>query len=88
MTPIADAPIDAPDAAAVMARAGTENFSVASWMLPRRVRAHLLAVYGFARMVDELGDSDAVAPARRLVALDWLERELDRAFAGQAGHPL
>jgi squalene synthase HpnC len=88
VTPIADAPIDAPDAEAVMARAATENFSVASWVLPRRVRAHLLAVYGFARLVDELGDSDAVAADQRLVALDWLEAELDRAFAGEARHPL
>ena len=86
--PIADAPIDAPTAEAVMARAATENFSVASRVLPRGARAHLLAVYGFARLVDELGDSDQVAPEQRLAALDWLERELDRAFAGKAEHPL
>ncbi|HSZ13591.1 MAG TPA: squalene synthase HpnC [Solirubrobacteraceae bacterium] len=86
----ADAPIDAPAAEAVMARARTENFSVASRVLPRRERAHLLAVYGFARLVDELGDapagarSDADAAASRLAALDWLERELDAAFRGEA----
>lgn len=57
--PTAAAPIDAPAAEAVMARAATENFPVASRVLPRRVRAHLLAVYGFARLVDELGDADA-----------------------------
>ena len=57
-------------------------------MLPRRERAHLLAVYGFARLVDELGDSDELAPADRLPALDWLEGELDRAFRGEATHPL
>jgi squalene synthase HpnC len=90
---IADAPTDAPAPEAVMARAGTENFAVASFVLPRRVRRHLLAVYGFARLVDELGDGAAGAPRaespeRRLAALDWLERELDRAFAGEATHPL
>jgi squalene synthase HpnC len=85
---IADASIDAPAAQAVMARAATENFPVASWVLPRRVRSHLLAIYGFARLVDELGDSDELPPARRLLALDWLERELDLAFAGEASHPL
>jgi squalene synthase HpnC len=69
----------------VLARAGGENFPVASRLLPRRVRAHLLAVYGFARLTDELGDS---APGDRLAALDWLEAELDRAFAGAAQHPL
>src|SRR5437588_1151873 len=82
---IADAPIGAPAADAVMARARTENFPVASRMLPRRVRSHLLALYGFARLVDELGDS---LPGDRLDALDWLEAELDRAFEGRADHPL
>jgi squalene synthase HpnC len=86
--PIADAPIDAPTAEAVMARAATENFSVASRVLPRSARAHLLAVYGFARLVDELGDSDEGAPEQRLVALAWLELELDRAFEGKAEHQL
>ncbi len=71
-----------------MARAAGENFSVASRVLPRRARAHLLAVYGFARLVDELGDADGPSPAERLAALDWLEAELERAFAGDAEHPL
>lgn len=71
-----------------MARAVGENFSVASRVLPRRARSHLLAVYGFARLVDELGDADGPAPEQRLAALDWLESELDRAFAGTAEHPL
>jgi len=68
-----------------MARAQGENFPVASRMLPRRVRRHLLAIYGFARLVDELGDS---AAGDRLAALDWLEGELDEALAGRATHPL
>jgi squalene synthase HpnC len=68
-----------------MARAAGENFPVASRLLPRPVRAHLLAVYGFARLVDELGDA---APGDRLAALDALESELDRAFEGRAQHPL
>lgn len=71
-----------------MARAATENFSVASRVLPRRARAHLLAVYGFARLVDELGDAPGPSPAERLAALDWLQAELERAFAGEAEHPL
>ena len=83
--PIADAPTGAPAADAVMARAQTENFPVASRVLPRRVRSDLLALYGFARLVDELGDS---AGGDRLAALDWLEGELDRAFEGRARDPL
>jgi squalene synthase HpnC len=91
---IADAPLPAPSAEEVMARAATENFPVSSWLLPRRARAHLLAIYGFARLVDELGDGPAPGPAspaqaeERLAALDWVECDLDRAYAGRAEHPL
>ncbi len=83
-----------PTPAAVMARAGGENFPVASRMLPRRVREHLLALYGFARLVDELGDAAASGvdraggPPDKLAALDWLEGELERAYGGEARHPL
>jgi squalene synthase HpnC len=82
---LADAVPAAPGAEEVMARAETENFPVASRVLPRRSREHLLAVYGFARLVDELGDT---APGDRLAALDWLEFELTRAYDGEAVHPL
>ncbi|HEX3433631.1 MAG TPA: squalene synthase HpnC [Solirubrobacteraceae bacterium] len=82
---LADAAPTAPSAGEVMARAEGENFPVASWVLPRRERAHLLAVYGFARLVDELGDS---APGDRLAALDWLEGELSLAYDGAPEHPL
>ncbi len=68
-----------------MARAAGENFPVASRLLPRRTRANLLAIYGFARLADELGDA---APGDRMAALEELEAELDRAFAGRAEHPL
>lgn len=74
-----------PEAATVMARAQTENFPVASRVLPRSIRTDLLAIYGFARLADELGDTLA---GDRLAALDWLEQELDLAFAGKAQHPL
>ncbi len=52
-------------AAAVMGRASGENFPVASRVLPRRLRTHLLALYGFARLVDEIGDSPAGLPGER-----------------------
>lgn len=88
MTLIADVPSGAPTAATVMARAQTENFPVASRVLGPRARADLLALYGFARLLDELGDSNELPPADRASALDWLEGELDLAFAGRAQHPL
>lgn len=81
----ADPPAGTPAPAEVMARARTENFPVASRVLGRATRRDLLAIYGFARLLDELGDS---LPGDRLAALDWLERELDMAFAGCAQHPL
>jgi len=81
----AEPPFAAPSAEAVMARAQTENFPVASRLLRAAEREHLLAVYGFARLVDELGDS---APGDRLAALEWLSGELEAAFAGTARHPL
>jgi len=78
----AAAPVPAlPDAEAVLDRAGGENFSVASLVLGRENRDHLLAIYGFARLVDQLGDD---APGDRLALLDQLERELD----GAPSHPL
>src|SRR5579859_831495 len=69
----------------IMARAATENFAVAPRLLPATLRRHLLAIYGFARLVDQLGDDE---PSDRLAALDWLEAEVDRAFAGTAEHPI
>jgi squalene synthase HpnC len=85
VTLLAEPPFAAPTAEAVMARAQTENFPVASRLLGSAQREHLLAVYGFARLVDELGDS---APGDRLAALNWLAGELDAAYAGTPSHPL
>jgi squalene synthase HpnC len=86
-----DTPIGAPSVEAVMARADTENFPVASRLLPHTVRRHLLAIYGFARLVDELGDGNEQrvgGPQQKLQALDWVTGELQRAYAGEASHPL
>lgn len=79
------APAGAPDAAAVMARAASENFPVAARLLAPRHRRALFAVYGFARLADELGDE---LDGDRLAALDWLGDELDRAYTGRARTPL
>jgi squalene synthase HpnC len=58
---------------------------VALRWLPGQLRRDLLALYGFARLADELGDE---VDADRLACLDELERDLERAFAGAARHPL
>ena len=68
--------LDAPELAAarIDARASGENFPVVSVLAPRFARPHLRAVYGFARLVDNLGDE---AAGDRGALLDELERELD-----------
>ena len=88
MTVLAEPSYAGPSVEAVMARAGSENFPVASRLLPSRDREHLLALYGFARLVDELGDGLDASPAERLAALDWLAGELSAAFEGAARHRL
>jgi squalene synthase HpnC len=74
-----------PSEAAVMAQARGENFPVASVLLPRRTRSHLLALYGFARLVDDVGDE---AEGDRVALLDELEADLERVWGGTARHPL
>jgi len=74
-----------PGAEDVLALAPHENFAVASLLLGPRTRRHLLAIYGFARLVDQLGDEVA---GDRLELLDAFEVDLDRAFDGSPEHPL
>ncbi len=71
------------DTDAIMARSGGENFPVALRPLPRRLRHHLGAIYGYARLVDNLGDE---YPGDRSAALDWLERQIDDLYAGSPRH--
>ena len=68
---------------AVMARAAGENFPVSLRLLPRAARGHLQAIYGYARLVDNLGDE---YPGDRAAALDWVEAQLDDLFADTARH--
>ncbi len=71
------------DDATLAAKASAENFPVALRLLPRRYRGHLMAVYNFARTVDDIGDE---APAeQRLALLDDLDEDLSRLYAAQEG---
>jgi squalene synthase HpnC len=76
-------------AAGAAAQAPAENFPVALRMLPARYRRHLLAVYRFARTVDDIGDealpgagTGAIAE-HRLRLLDDLDADLVRLYAGE-----
>jgi len=73
------------DEATVLGQARSENFPVAMFLLPRRARDRLMAIYGVARLIDDVGDE---ADGDRLAQLDWLEADLGRATTGTAVHPL
>ncbi|MGP3985015.1 squalene synthase HpnC [Streptomyces sp. KR80] len=60
---------------AVLDKAARENFPVAPFFLPRIWRHDLMAVYGYARLVDDIGDGD-LAPGGTDAALLGLPREL------------
>jgi squalene synthase HpnC len=69
----------------ITARAGGENFPVALRVLSHDQRRHLLAIYRFARLTDQLGDA---AHGNRLELLDELQRQLDAALQGEPAHPI
>ena len=49
-------------------------------------RRHLMAIYGYARLVDQIGDASA---GDRLASLDAFEADLDRVFDGaEPDHPV
>ncbi len=103
--PRRDAAPTAPDARAhayaTLGKARSENFPVAPSFLPRAWRDGLMAVYGYARLVDDIGDGDlapgghdavllGLDPAAAddpLAMLDALEADLHRVFGGSGGAP-
>ncbi len=74
-----------------LARSHYENFSVASWFLPERLRQHFFNVYAYCRISDDLGDEVGDATAS-LQLLDEWETELNACYdgdhTGQPRHPV
>ena len=70
-----------------LARTHYENFSVATWFLPRRLRQHFFHVYAYCRISDDLGDEVGDAAAS-LELLDQWQAELDACYAGAPRHPV
>ena len=62
------------------AQASSENFPVAMRILPARYRRHLMSLYGFARLTDDIGDE--IASDERMRLLDELEADVDRIYDG------
>jgi squalene synthase HpnC len=70
-----------------LARSHYENFSVASWFLPRRLRQDFFNVYAYCRISDDLGDEVGDTNAS-LELLDQWQRELDACYEGSPKHPV
>src|ERR1700756_2060298 len=70
-----------------LARSHYENFSVASWFLPERLRQHFFNVYAYCRISDDLGD-EVGDPQWSLELLDQWETELNACYAGTPRHPV
>jgi squalene synthase HpnC len=64
-----------------------ENFPVASWLLPARLRPPIEAIYGFARGADDIADEGDASDAERLAGLDRYLCALDAIEAGRAPEP-
>ena len=70
-----------------LARSHYENFSVASWFLPGKLRQHFFNVYAYCRISDDLGD-EVGNTAVSLQLLDQWQLELDACYDGSPRHPV
>lgn len=70
-----------------LARTHYENFSVATWFLPKRLRQHFCNVYAYCRISDDLGD-EVGDGAAAIALLDQWQCELEACYQGTAKHPV
>jgi len=70
-----------------LARTHYENFSVASWLLPRELRPHFYNLYAYCRWSDDLADETS-SPSESEALLDWWESQLNDCYRGIARHPV
>ena len=61
-----------------------ENFPVASWLMPARLRPAVRAIYRFARTADDFADEGDAAPAERLAAIGALQAQVRAIETGAA----
>jgi len=78
---------DAQEYCRSLARSHYENFSVATWFLPQRLRQHFFNVYAYCRISDDLGD-EVGDPDASLEMLDQWQSDLDACYAGTPRHPV
>ena len=67
-----------------LAQTHYENFSVATWFLPKRLRPHFYSLYAYCRISDDLGD-EVGDPQQALALLDEWERELEATYRSLDG---
>ena len=68
-------------------KAHYENFTVASWLLPRALVPHFQAVYAYCRWADDLADETG-GGAVSLDLLAWWRGELLACYRGECRHPV
>ena len=64
-----------------------ENFPVASWLCPLRLRPPIAAIYHFARTADDIADEGNAPPAERLADLAAYRADLHAIARGAAPSP-
>lgn len=64
-----------------------ENFPVASWLCPPRLRPAVTAIYWFARVADDMADEGDATAAARQADLAAYREDLRRVAAGQPPGP-
>jgi len=70
-----------------LARTHYENFPVASFLLPKRMRPGIAAIYAFARCADDFADEPGYTDAERLRLLDDWTSRLRRAASAAPLEP-
>jgi hydroxysqualene synthase len=61
-----------------------ENFPVASWLCPPRLRPPIAAIYAFARTADDIADEGDAGPSQRLEELHAFRADLATVARGAA----
>ena len=64
-----------------------ENFPVASWLCPARLRPAVAAIYHFARTADDLADEGEASAQQRLADLAAYRADLEACAQGQGPSP-
>ncbi len=70
-----------------LAKAHYENFLVAGWLVPKRLRQDYCNLYAFCRWADDLGDEIGDS-SQSLELLSWWREQLVAMESGEAFHPV